>query len=522
MAQPDSLLSLLKEEIKRRDHYDRKKENKIRELKTRLNSIPQNKTAQQYRLYDLLYLEYKDYKFDSARVYCNRLLQAATSLNSLSKKYESQIKLANIQVSWGMFKEAFDLINQMQPDSMENLIKFRYYELKSQAYTRLSLYNKNKFYSPNHRAESREALLVAMRLAPSGSYEKLWYTGAYYRDLKLIGKARSAYQGLLDKSTLSAHQRAMALHDLGSLLPYNQRKKLLIQAAIYDIRSSTKETLAIFSLASMLLQEGSIDDAEVLLHAALQQSRFYGNQLQEEEITIALQSLSAKKLLAVGENRNFILSLLTLALAVAICGTGIIFYKVYRKLTDVKRREALISDQNCKLDLMNKDLSALNTLLSEASSIKEEYIGYFLNIISGHIHKLERVKRLSERAVRNENFKELTELAESINIKEERRILFHTFDTIFLKLFPNFIDSFNSLLTEEDKIIPKKTELLNTNLRIFALMRLGVRDNQAIANILESKVNTIYTYKFRIKSRSLLEGDEFDQKIMEIKFNDLI
>ena len=104
-----------------------------------------------------------------------------------------------------------------------------------------------------------------------------------------------------------------------------------------------------------------------------------------------------------------------------------------------------------------------------------------------------------------------------INIKKERETLFYTFDHVFLKIFPNFITSFNALLKKEDQIWPKDNEVLNTDLRIFALMRLGISDNETIANILEYSVNTIYVYKMRIKAKALVPSDQFDHKIMAIK-----
>jgi hypothetical protein len=515
----DSLISQLKTEISRKQGYDLKKENKIRLLKNRLNRISASQVDQRYKIYQQLYWEYKDYTFDSAHVYTQRLLSLANTLNSLPKRYDSQIKLAIIQVSCGMFKEAFDGIEQMHVDSMDNDLKFRYYELKSLAHIRLSIYNRNKFYSPAHLAEARQALHYAVNLAAPGSYEKMCYTASYYRDLKQDSKAIAVYQSILNKTTISDHQRAMTLHDLSSLRPLPERKRLLTLAAIYDIRSSTKETLAIFSLASMLLAEGNLIDAEILLNEALSQTMHYGNTLQQKEVLTALEAISAQKLIRLHVNQNKTLTILIIILVIAIVLTGLTFLMVYRKLSDVRKREALVNTQNHKLDGLNKELSQLNKQLSEDSSIKEEYIGQFFNIISAYIAKLERIKRSSEKTIRNENFKELSELAKAINIKDERMSLFHTFDTIFLKLYPNFIPSFNALLAEEDQIVPKRNEILNTNLRIFALIRLGIKDNQAIANILESKVTTIYTYKFRIKSRALVQGDEFDKKVMEIKFN---
>jgi hypothetical protein len=116
------------------------------------------------------------------------------------------------------------------------------------------------------------------------------------------------------------------------------------------------------------------------------------------------------------------------------------------------------------------------------------------------------------------NYDDVLKLAREIDLKHERHQLFYTFDKIFLKLFPNFIITFNSLLKPEDQIWPKHNEALNTSLRIFALMRLGIQDNQVIASILESSVSTIYTYKARIRSKALFPGEDFDNKIMEIQF----
>jgi hypothetical protein len=518
---PDSLINQLKIEINKKRVYDQQKETKISLLRSQLITVAASQTEERYSLYNQIYQEYKDYTFDSAHVYTQRLLRMAVSLNSLHKRYDSQIKLAIIQVSCGMFKEAFDGIEKMHADSMDNDLKFRYYELKSQAYIRLSLYNRNKFYSPSHLAEARAALHFAINLAAPGSYEKLCYTASNFRDSKQFSKAISTYQSILAQPTISDHQRAMTLHDLSSLRPLPERKRLLTLAAIYDIRSSTKETLAISSLANILMAEGNIADAEILLNEALSQTKHYGNTLQQKEVLTALEGIAAQKLIRLHINQNNTLTILIIILAIAIVLTGVTFFFVYRKLSDVRKREAIVNSQNYKLDGLNKELFQLNKKLSEDSSIKEEYIGQFFSIISAYIAKLEKIKRSSEKTIRNENFKELSELAKAINIKDERMALFHTFDTIFLKLYPNFIASFNALLAEEDKIVPKRNEILNTNLRIFALIRLGIKDNQVIANILESKVTTIYTYKFRIRSRALVQGDEFDKKVMEIKFSNL-
>jgi len=511
--QQDSLLSVLKMEILRKKVYDTKKEQKITGLRNQLRRTSSTDPERQYLLCDRLYWEYKDYLFDSAHVYTRRLIRIATHLKQVPRKYESQIKLGFIQVSCGMFKEAFDGIDQLDVGLMPNQVKFLYYQLKTRAFTRLSMYNTNKFYSPVHQSESMVALICAIQLSPPHSFERLSLTAVLYNNMNKDKEAAACYRKLLNNASLTAHQKAIASHNLSNLTEGPEKRNLITRSAIYDIRTSTKETLAIFRLAELLFKEGNIEDTEFLLKEASEQASFYGNKLHNDEILTAMKALEAEKLIRLESSKNRTLTALICILASAITATGIIFFVVYRKLQDVRRRESYVNEQNRQLDCLNKKLS-------EDAIIKEEYIGYFFQVVSGYIQKLEKIKRSSEKMIKLESYKELAQIAKSIDIRKERTALFNTFDNIFLKLFPNFIGSFNSLLKPEDQIIPKKTEVLNTSLRIFALIRLGIKDSQTIANILEHTISTIYTYKFRVKSKAIVQGDEFDKKIMEIKFND--
>jgi tetratricopeptide (TPR) repeat protein len=511
--QQDSLLEVLKKEVLKIKEYDKRKIQKIEQLRTQLRHTSPKDLEKQYSLCDQLYWEYKDYLFDSAHVYTKRLINIARSLNHVPRQYESQIKLGSIQVSCGMFKEAFDGIDQMDIKLMPDSVKFRYYQLKSRAFIRLSMYNTNKFYSPVHQSESMVALICAVQLAPPNSFERLALTASLYSNMNKDKEAAACYRKLLENTSITEHQRAIAAHNLSNLSEGAEKQSLITKAAIYDIRTATKETLALFRLAEILFRDGNIEDAEFLLKEASEQALFYGNKLHNDEIVTVMRELEAEKLIRLESSKNHTLTVLIVILAFGITATGITFFVVYSKLQDVKRREQFVNEQNRQLDHLNKKLS-------EDAIIKEEYIGYFFQVITGYIQKLEKIKRSSERMIRLESYKELSVIAKDIDIKKERTSLFHTFDNIFLKLFPNFISSFNSLLKEEDQIVPKKNEVLNTSLRIFALVRLGIKDSQTIANILENTISTIYTYKFRIKSKAIVQSDEFDKMIMEIKFND--
>lgn len=507
----DSLLEVLKLEIRNKAKYDDAKQQRIRALSKAYASVSPANYYQKYTLCDRLYHEYRDFIFDSAHVYADQLVHLSLKTRSGCNQHESRIKLSSIQLAWGMFKEAFEGIDKIRPAELPDSLKVKYYELKSVAYTSLALYNTNKFYVTKSHTASIKALDSALMYSKPDSYEYFRHTA---EKLNLYGRKKEAiryYQELLREHVMSTHQRAMISHDLSNLTRGSETIELIIKAAIYDIRSSTKETLAISTIGNLLLKQGRLDDAEILLTEALSQAQFYGNKLHSREIIAALTTLKAQKLINSQTNKNRSLTALIVILIPAVASTLLMARNLYSRLKKVKQRENVVKQQNKRLGNINKKLL-------EDAHIKEEYIGYFFDVIAHYITRLEKIKRGTERHVKAKNYEEIVHLANEIDIKHERHQLFYTFDSVFLKLFPNFISTFNTLLNPEDQIWPKDHEVLNTSLRIFALIRLGVKDNQKIADILQSSVSTIYTYKKRIKAKALVTPEEFESRIMEIQF----
>lgn len=511
---PDSLLVVLKSEILKKNSYDLKKEMQLKKLKESLAAVPKNQVSARFTLLSELIDAYKDYNFDSAHVYTYKIIQESNLLKDRQKQDESRIKLGSLQLSWGMFKEAFECIAQLNTQYLTDENKIRFYELKARALFELSVYNTNRFYSPANRTESIKTLDSAIILSKPGSYDQLKYTGQLLTITSQPDKALAVLRKLFSKKDLSTHQQAMVANDLSYLVPSAEREKLLLIAAIYDIRTSTKQTLAIFRLGTELMDKGELDDAELLLNEAMAQAFFFGNKIQERNISTTLTQLAAQKLIRSENKKINLLMVLIGAVTIGLVGIAIVSFVIYGRLKKVKIRESAVKEKYQYLDQINKRLQ-------EDGRIKEEYLGHFFHLISGYISRLEKVKRNTEHKLKIKNYEGLMQLAKEIDIKKERENLFFTFDTIFLKLFPNFVQAFNELLKTEDQIWPKESEILNTNLRIFALMRLGIKDAQTIANILESTLSTVYTYKNRIKAKALYHGEDFDNKIMEIKFVDV-
>jgi hypothetical protein len=313
------------------------------------------------------------------------------------------------------------------------------------------------------------------------------------------------------------HLRAMITCSLGQIyISFNRQEdgiNLLIQSAIADIKSSTKETVALFTLAEQLYKNGNIKDAYNFIQLAKADADYYGARQRKIQIGAILPLVAAEELNHSEKEKQTILMYL---LAITGLASLVILFLVmiYKQLGKLKHKEKIIEDKNIQL----KDI---NYKLVEDAHIKEEYIGQFFKIISGYILKLEKLKMSVDTKLSIKKYDDIRLIINNINIKKEREILYHSFDHIFLKIFPNFISVFNSLFEEKDQIWPQEHEVLNTDLRIFALIRMGINDNETIAKILEYSVNTIYVYKMRIKAKSI-NPDQFEQRIMDIKAVDSI
>jgi hypothetical protein len=514
----DSLITTLKNELTKQKIYEGQKRERIEKLKSQLSATPKSDLDNQYTICSKLFEEYKSFQFDSAYIYIQKLLNISQLTKNATRQNETRIKLAFILVSSGMFKESFDCLSHINTHSLADSSRFEYYSLQARAYSDLADYNNNnKYYAPNDNATSIKYIDSAIALCKPNSFEMLMHEGDRQIRTGQMQVPSPYYLTLLNHYNLTDHQRARVATVLSFFYMgpehAEDRINLLALGAINDIRSSTKETLAIFKLSEELYHQGDVKDAYLFMQQAMNDAQYYGARLRQIKIGAVLPIVAAQEIIvAQNQKDRFLVYLLSIAF-VAILITLITFI-IFNRLKILRAKEKIIEETNVQL-------AKTNIKLIEDAHIKEEYIGYFFNVISGYILKLEKIKRNVERKVSTKNYDDLLITTNDINIKKERETLFNTFDRIFLKIFPNFIPAFNALLKKEDQIWPKDNEVLNTDLRIFALMRLGIDDNETVANILEYSVNTIYVYKMRIKAKAIIPGDHFDLSIMAIEAVDI-
>lgn len=531
-SERDSLLNELDKSIENDRLYDAEKLTRIENIERTFK--PADDLTVRYGIYQQLYEEFKIFTFDSAFIYAKKLEEIAFLLHDPSRINASRLKLSFVLLSAGMFKETFDAMHEINIKGQPDSLQAEYYSLMGRYYYDLADYNNDKFHSPAYISTGNEYLDSASLLFSANSFEHLYFTGLSSLKKGKMEKAYADFQALLNKPDLTEHQWALITSTLSYIYKMdgkvNKAINYQIRAAIADIKSSTKETFATFSLAQLLFDKGDFERASAYIEKAIADASYYGARQRKVQVSSILQIIQNAKISNVEKQRRSLIiygAIATFFLVVLIFLLGVI-YRQFVKLGNAKRmiseahanlREAntRLQEVNTRLHSVNGELNELNHKLSEANKIKEEYIGYFFNINSGFFLKVERFKRSIEQKIAEHKTDEIKAIVNNINIKNEKEDLLKSFDKVFLKLFPNFVEEFNALFNEEDQIQLKDDELLNTELRIYALMRMGITDNEKIAQILEYSVKTIYAYKTKVRNRTKVPKEELDKRVMSIK-----
>jgi hypothetical protein len=505
----DNLLDQLNAEIDKRPAYVNAKLQRIDSLKRLLSNT--NKTAQ-YELTGKIYDEYKTFIYDSAFQYARKLQGLATDLKDPISITHSKIKIGFVLVSAGMFNEALDTMRSVETKSLPDNIRSEYFYIMARTCYDLADFNRDDYYRKIYTERAHGYIDSALAILPKQSVDYLLMSGLRDLHQRKMDSAQKTYEELLKSYTLGEQRFAIVSSTLSFIYFYSgqpaKAKEMLIRAAIADIRSSTKETVAAQNLADLFYKEGDIEKAYRYIKVAVEDADFYGARQRRAQVAAIFPVIEGKQLSLTEAKRKSLLvySLLITLFTISAVTFAIIIYKQNKKLQEARQ---IISEANLMLAETNRHLK-------DANKIKEEYIWYYFNATAEYINKLDALKKTLDMKLMTKKTEELRFTVDSINIKREREELYHNFDKVFLKLFPEFVTQFNALFPDEEKIVLKDGQLLNTELRIFALVRMGIHDHERIAKILDYSVTTIYTYKTRLRNKAKVSHEEFDKLVMEI------
>jgi len=229
-----------------------------------------------------------------------------------------------------------------------------------------------------------------------------------------------------------------------------------------------------------------------------------------------LPVIKSSHIVTIENQKKKLLYYVIIVTILSITVIGAIFI-IYKQLTYLRDAKIMVEATNSKLELANQNLEKSNEELLVANRIKEEYVGYYFSVNTQMLEKLEKLKNAVVKKLKRRQYDEILDDLNNINIHKEKEVLFESFDKAFLKIFPDFVQKFNELLKPDEHVELKEGQLLNTDLRIFALVRLGIHDSEKIAKILDYSLNTIYSYKTRIKNKSVVPNEGFEDEVMKIK-----
>lgn len=530
----DAILKELDQMLATADNFVKVREAHIANIESMLNTQGIT-TMQKYNIYKNLYNEYRAFQFDHAMEMLDNRYELSQAMGNRSLMADDQIERALLYASSGMFFEAGKVLDHEIDTlhlSREQLIN--YYNAQQRFHTDFWHYTsdseirnnsglKKDYYrsrileitSPN---ESIHKYITIRNLSEQGEWEK----------------AEALNRELLSNYQPDQHEYAMYAYDRARILEALQRRdemrEWFARSAMADIRTATKDNAALCSLAQNLLECNDVDRAFHYITLSLNDALFYNAKLRPWQISGVIPEIEkAYQLKQHIQNENLakqeehsrylaiIISILAITLLAICFYMAILLRRSHNDTRKIREMNDHIVSTNDELQLLNQKMAAINSDLREANAVKEEYIALFLSMCSDYIEKLTTMQRNIRRKISQGKIADLEkELSSSSIMDEELHNFYQMFDNAFLSLYPNFVDEFNALLKPEAHFEPKRGELLNTELRIFALIRLGICDSSRIASLLRYSVNTIYNYRARTKNNALEDRDGFEERVKTI------
>mgnify|MGYP002596921151 FL=1 len=525
----DSLLNVLDKTIKEADTYVQIKENKLHELKKEARKTPPV-SVERYHLNNDIYLEYKVYSSDSALHYLNENMLLARQLNDKERELNIQLELSYLLSSIGMYMEAADILNSIDRQTLPSSLLGYYYTCYEHVYFEAGAAQPRYKMFASRYAKLSHAYRDSMQvtLDPS-SATYLWLRETQLREAGKYDEALEFSDRRLAEASFGTPQYALVAYQRFRLFESMGKKDehlyYLVLSAISDVRSAIKEQSSLMVLAQELNRKGDLKRAYDYINFSWEISQFYKTRLRSWMNITPLSMINGNyQDIIKQQNRELLIYITCVALLALLLVIALIYiYRQMKALSIAKKGLQEVNERlfslNEELEEVNRHLRSTNLELSESNLIKEAYIARFFKLCSVYVDRLQAYRKLVNKKLQRGQVAELLKMTHLSNdiVTVEVQELYANFESAFLHLFPNFVESLNALLLPEEQIVLKPDELLNTELRIFALIRLGIKDSSQIAELLHYSVNTIYNYRSRVKTKARVSRDDFEDLVAKIR-----
>lgn len=493
-------LERLDNALQMKETFTARRKDRIASLQKQL-SAPNISRESAFALWGQLYQENLAFSFDDAMDALESQERVARESGNRTWKQIVLIDKALVYSNSGMYLEANESLSSVDTTILDHDRLVHYYYVKQRFLSDFAAYTRNNGDPAAGTGNARVYRELFVANTPAGSPDNL-----NIRMLQAMSDADLQTAEVLADSLLASvgqltHDYAIASYYKAAICRDSGRPQeavhWFVESAIADETNAVKDNASLFSLALMLLDDRKeVERAFHYTQASLEDAIFFNAKLRPWQIAQSMPAI--EKAYNMERDRQIrqgrVLLLIISILALLLLATSLFIRNVaVRQKAAYKKLEAMDSD----LAEANAKLQEAISELSESNAAKEEYLGLFLSMCSAYIDKLK--KHLTREQV-----------------DAELKNFYNTFDNAFLQLYPNFVRDFNELLRPEERIELKKDELLNTELRIFALIRLGITQSSHIASLLRYSVNTIYNYRAQVKKAAIEDRDNFEERIRYI------
>jgi len=523
----DSLIKELDEAIAKRPQYVLQKEKHLEELKEKLQN--EKNPRNRFELLGELYTEYNFFNTYSVLMIVKERQKLAKELDDVVSNIHATLNWVEVLSTTGMFKEALDCMVSVDRENIPDFLLPYYYHLYRTIYGYMSDYavdDTQKKYYDRLTDTYRDSILLVNDPKSSTHIvvlaDKLNEAGEMDKAISLVEQSF-----LVNPHNFSEQEQAIITYTLSESYRLKgeteKQKEYLLQSAIADMTTATMEYVSLRNLAVILYQEDDIDRAYSYLKMCMEDASNSNTRLRMVEIQKifpVINDVYQENKMAQQKKLKVMLLLISLLSIVLICS---LFYlkRQMKKLAAARKQVVDANEQltklNEELSVINKKLKDINHSLVETTYLKETYIGRYMDQCSAYIEKMDAYRKsLSKIALTGKMADLVSKIKSSQFIDDELKSFYANFDDTFLSLFPTFVEDFNELLIESERVVLKPNERMNTELRIFALVRLGITDSVKIAQFLRYSVSTIYNYRTKARNKALGNRDDFEKKVAHI------
>lgn len=522
-AELNRLYTEIDKEIERSHIYENEKNRRIEQLRQNLKKVDNDQSR--LVVYDNLIAEYQAFICDSALKYVEEAREVAERSGDRKTQLRLQLKKADIASHAGLFTEAHEILGKVNESDLDSALKESYYS----TYCALSQYEMEYLPEGEYTFRSREARrqytdsLMRVSEPDSWSYLTNWADETLHSNPQEV---KDRLESELPKHKEGTREYSIIASTLSRVYEASgdnvMQKIYLAKTVISDIKGTVKENMAMRELATKVFEDGDIERANLYMKSSLDDATFYAASMSGAQSGRMLPVIDNAYTTRQQNQQMHLRALLFISgILLALAFTGL--FVIFRQMRRIKEANRLVQHSNDELSAMSKQLQKANNALAQSNTdlkksnrTAEEYAGLFMGFCSVTISNLQKYHLALRTLALQGNVKGILKKLDKSDVSTETlKTFYQKFDDAILNLYPNFADRVNELLTPEGRIALKSGERLNTELRILALIKIGLGDSEQMSEFLRCSLSTIYTYRSKLKKRAI-NPDEFEKQVLAI------